>query len=219
MKKFLMILSIGFVLMFAAACEEDAEPVAIVNDEEILEKEYELMVDQMKQPYKQQGMDFEGEQGEMMLEQIESMALETLIQQEVIIQQAEADGHSVSDEEIDEKFEEAKAGFQTEEDFEEALEENNYTEETFRSFLADELLIEAYLDAEIDEVEISDEDIEEAYEEYKKNMEEHEDDPEPLEEIEDKLEEQIIQQKEQELINEHVEGIKEDSDIERLIND
>lgn len=225
-KKLLLVLPLLMLMLLITACGGRDTVVATVNGEEILESELDASVDQMVSSYEQYGLDMESEQGQMMLVQIKTQALENLIQQEVLMQAAEEAGYTVSDEELDTEIGGIKAQFTTEEEFEEALEANGFTPESYRKRLKAELMISEFFQAQIETKEVSEEEIEAYYDDYVEQLEEHNEDAEEEEireirefdEIKDDIEEQLIQEDRQAQIGELIETLMAKADIEHLID-
>lgn len=210
------------------------ESVAIVNGENIYEVEYERMTERMVSSYEQQGMSFEGEQGEGMLEQIQQQTLEMMIQQKVLLQEVQRLGLSPSEESVDAQLSSIRNQFKTDEEYETALEQNMFSEKELKETLVQELSIEVYLDENMTEIVVTDDELEEYYNLYKSQQEEQikaiEDSGEELtedqlsmmevpsfEEIEADLEASLNQQKEQEQIMILIDELIKDSDIEILM--
>ncbi len=225
-KKLLLVLPLVMLMLLITACGGRDTVVATVNGEEILESELDASVDQMVSSYEQYGLDMESEQGQMMLVQIKTQALENLIQQEVLMQAAEEAGYTVSDEELDTEIGGIKAQFTTEEEFEEALEANGFTPESYRKRLKAELMISEFFQAQIETKEVSEEEIEAYYNDYVEQLEEHNEDAEEEEireirefdDIKDDIEEHLIQEDRQAQIGELIETLMAKADIEHLID-
>lgn len=210
------------------------ESIAIVNGENIYEVEYNRMTERMMASYEQQGMSFEGDQGEEMLEQIQQQTLEMMIQQKVLLQEVQRLGLSPSEESVDEQLNSIRSQFDTDEEYEAALEQNMFSEKEFKETLVQELSIEVFLDENMSEVVVTDDELEEYYKQYKTQQEEQikaiedsgEEVPEDqlsmmevssFEDMKAELEASLVQQKEQEQIMTLIDKLIEDSDIEILM--
>lgn len=210
------------------------DPVAIVNGENIYEVEYESMTEKMIASYEQQGIELGDNESEQMLEQIRQQALDQMIQQEVLLQNAERSGLIPSEETVEEEIDSIRSQFESDEEYEIALEQNMLTENELKETLEKELSIEAYIGDNIPEVDVTDEEIEEYYRQYKTQQEEQikameasgEDIQEDqmammevpgIEEIKEELKAGLIQQKEQEHLMALIDELLKDSDIEILI--
>lgn len=218
MKKGLVLL-IGLVFIFAlTACNnDDNEPedevIATVNEENIYESTWQKSVDRMLLSYQQQGLDVESEQGQIFVEQIEVQALEQLINQTLLYQEAKANDFEVDIEAAQADLTELKQGYQSEEAFATALENNLFTEDELLNLLQIELSITAYLDATLDEVTVTEEEKIAYYDDYVEQADEEEEIP-PYEDVEENIEAQLISEGEQAQISTLIEDLKAASDIE-----
>ncbi len=244
-KKTLWVLLLVTGLLFTAcgspATEEPAEeevnmgePVASVNGELIYETQFQQVIERMMWTYEQQGMDFSGEEGDELRLQVEESVLDHLIQQALLIQEAEKLNLTVSDEDVDAEFESLRSQFDTEEAFQEILDNTMFTEEELKETLKTEMTIESLLESVVEEIEVAEEDIEGMYasyeEQFQAQMETMEEDGEeltdeekaamalpPYEEIKEELRLQLLQEKQQEVMMAYVDELMESSEIEKLI--
>lgn len=213
---------------------ESGEVVAIVNDENIYEAEYQKVVDRMVWSYEQQGMEFTGEDGEILLQDIRDGVIEHLIQQKVMMQEASSLGLTVTDEQVTAELEGLKAQFDTEEAFQDVLDRTMFTEQELRETLHTEMTIEALLQRSVDDITVEESEIVARYENYEAQYEaqreileasEEEISEEemammqlpPYDDIKNDLELQILQEKQQERMLVYVEELKAASEIEILI--
>lgn len=204
---------------------DPSEPVATVNDEEILAEEWQMLsnsiASQQMMQLQQSGIDPESEEGKKYIEQIESgaeeQALEQLIQQEAILQEAENTDFTVESDAIDAQYEETKNQFESQEEFETALENNSLTKESYKESIEEQLLTQNYLDDNMDSIEVTDEEVQEAYDEYKANQEAQGGEPEAFEDIEQQLRDSLKREEENKQIQDIVQTVMDDAEIERLI--
>jgi len=218
MRKRFFILVTALLLTFAvAACssEEEDKVIATVNGEEIMESRWMEDVNQQLDMYVQQGLDLESEQGQMFVEQIEQQALETLIRRTVIEQAALESGITVPEERIEQEIDRVRDQFDSHEVFEQALEDYGYTLQSYTEILSEELLLQLYLEESIGEVEATEEEIQAMYDDYKEQLEEAEEEVPDFEELAEDIEAQIIENKEKEKIQDHIELLLDEADIER----
>lgn len=211
--------------------EEQGEVVATVNGENIFESEFDRQVDRMIAANEQQGMVLEGEEGDMIRQQIEDQVIQYLIQQEVLLQEADSRGLEVTEEDIENELEMIRGQFESEGDFDQILEDNLFTEDELRETLRAELTIEALLEDESPEVEVEEEEMLEYYSFYEmqheqqmamiqqEGMEISEEEMEmmqlpPYEEMKDDLRRQITMEKQQEYHKIMVDELMETSEIE-----
>lgn len=228
MKKIMAFTLSLMLLGFIVACSDDSSEeegiqedtvIATVNGEEVLGKEFNEMVAQYKVSYTQeQSVDFQSEEGLELLAQIENHVLETLIQQEVLLQASTENDLLATDEQISEEMEAIQSQFDSTEEYEAALKASGFTESSFQEMLMLEMSIENYLYANIDPVdEVTEEEKESLYEQVVMQYEAQGQEAPDYEEIEEMLEAQVIEQKEQQQMQVVVQDTMENADIERLI--
>ncbi|MCC5911026.1 MAG: SurA N-terminal domain-containing protein [Clostridiaceae bacterium] len=233
-KKSLLVLVVGLVAILMIGCTtennnsandlgEMGDVVATVNGVDIDIEVFQDTVEQMMFSYEQQGFALEGEEGEEILEQIKQQAINSLVQQEVLLQEAKQGGYDVPDEMVEEELESIKTQFPTEEEFEMALQESQLTENALKDMLVDEMQIEQLIQSKVKEVAVSEDEVKETYEQYKMQMElqmegaEEVQEMPSFEEVKDQLEAQIQQGKQQEQIGQIIEELMEKSEIQIFI--
>ncbi len=189
--------------------EAELEAVAMVNGVHITRAEFNATLDQ----YKLQGIDLNTlEEAEVAL--LEEQVIDQLVNNELLLQVAEKNDYSVSAEEVETNLAEIKSQFETDEDFNQALESNNITLDELEAQLKKELLITSFLKDHTGEITVTEDEIQELYDRYAEQSEEEL--PE-LEEVKDQLELMILQEKEQEEIQTILGKLKEENEIEILI--
>lgn len=189
--------------------QDPEEPVAVVNGEEIQSGELQSQLAQFETMFAQQEMD--EEEGAMMMMQFQQQFLDQLINQTVLAQEAEAEGIEANEEEVETQIEEIRSQFDSEDDFQEALEMQGYTEEDLMQEIRELTLVEELLTMEHvdeDQYEVSEEEVREYYELAATNDPEIAD--QEFEEVQDQLEEQLLQ-------NQYVEDLRESAEIEILL--
>ncbi|MCR6118569.1 SurA N-terminal domain-containing protein [Salipaludibacillus agaradhaerens] len=144
------------------------EPIAIVNGEEIPMEELQMQMSQYEMLFAQQGMDPEDEENAAMIQELQQDILDLLVNQELLNQEADAQNIEVSDEEVEEELDQMREQFEEEEEFEQALEMQNYTLEQLEDDIrqmkrVQELQTMAHLDE--DQYTVSEDEAREYYEE------------------------------------------------------
>ncbi len=182
------------------------EVVAIVNDTEIIGSAYNTIYANLKVQSTQMGDEFD-------TEEVKEATLESLIDQELVRQEAESEGIEVSDEELDEEISMIKE--QNEEGYETLLEQFQMTEDAFKDQLRIDLIRMEYADKKLD-VDISDDDVKKKYDELKGEVEEEEELPE-FDEVKDQIKQSMEQEELTLALDEKVEKLKETAKIERKI--
>lgn len=186
--------------------EEDMV-VAVVNDQALTGHAYNTVYTQTKTLLYEQGQDVDDQ------EMVKEQALNALVSQEVLSQDASNKGIDITEADIDAYVNETKDQFNSEEAFETELESLNYTLESFRSQVALQLEQEAYIEQEFDDIEVSDQEIEDYY----NQLSEQSDEIPSLDEVRDSIEAQLANNQLQNLLNERIQELKDDADVETMI--
>ncbi len=152
-----------------AGLREPADPVALrVNDATYTEAEIEQIADQLAQEYAMY-------QIEISDEEIMDQAIDRAIQEALILELAEEREIEATREEIDEEFNQLMAmyGAQTEEDFLQQLSEmlGIETREEVEEILIFQIKLDKVIASFEGEVDVTDEDVREAYDEYREQVE------------------------------------------------
>ena len=77
---------LALIILIFAGCGENV--VATVNGEKITQDELTLQVNELKESYEQQGIDFSGDDGQTMLASLEKDMLEQMIETKIMLQEA-----------------------------------------------------------------------------------------------------------------------------------
>lgn len=183
------------------------EPVVVVNGEEVNGAAYNAAYSLVKSMSAQYGQDVSD------LEAVQDQTIDYLVEQELIMQEAEDAGIEVSDEEVQEEVDAAKESG-GEEGFQQSLEQLNLTEEQFAQQLRFDLATQQYMEEEVD-TEVTDEEVQEMYDRLSAQMGDQE--MQDLDEIRDDVEQMVIQNKQQEAYTNKVDELKESAEIEEQI--
>jgi len=160
----IVLLVLGMALV-AAGCGKGSA-VATVNGEVITQQQLDQMVGEMKQYYKSQGLDLDTNKDTAMLETINSMTLDQLITQTLLLQEAKKLGVKIEPGNIDKEIAQYKEQM-TEENFSSFLKDNNITEARLRTMIEKDLIISGLQDKLLEDVKPATE--EQAKEYYDKN--------------------------------------------------
>ena len=136
--------------------------VATVNDAEISREAYEQAITQTQDRYAQQGQSIaEGD-----LETFRTDILDQLIAEELLFQEAQDQGLSVEDGEVDSQIEQMRAQFEGDEGWQQALEANEVTEEELREQIERNSLIQQLIANAVPQPgEVTDEEVQSFYDE------------------------------------------------------
>jgi len=133
----------------------DDSIVAVVNGEEITRSTMIQVKEQDMQQLMMMGMDFEGDDAEEMLEILRHQAVNKLISTTLISQKAARQGITVTEEDIDARYDELVVQFGGEDVLKEQLNQAGMTVEDLRKEIRDhlpqEMYVQAYLDDHLDD--------------------------------------------------------------------
>lgn len=208
---------------------ENGEVVATVNDEEIYRSELDQAMEQEMMQYEMQGVDLESDEMAEMIDELEEQVLENyFIVPTLVRQKAEEEEITVSEEEVEARFQEYAEAFGGEEALMDQMSQVNMSREDIDRDIVNELTVQSYLDQYMEdyleenpeekvveeEIEITSAELEEHYEqlrteylEFREMLEEG--DPEmPLEQIE-MYYQQLVEQYGEALEEDDFEAIKQ----------
>jgi|SRR5699024_471779 len=174
--------------------------VAVVNGEEVKGDVYNLIYTQLKLYATQIGDDIE-------LDEIKEAAVTSVVDRQIVLQEAEKINMSVSDEEAEEYIQ--KLRDESEEELETLLGQYQITEEEFKEQIKFEITMNDYMNETV-EVEVTDEELEEYYEKAKEGN----DSIPSFDEAKTQLKKQLLAQKTQETFQDNIDEVKEKSEID-----
>ena len=146
---------------------------ATVGNEKItkadMDEEMKATIQQLKQKY---GDDYESNAKiKDQLKQMKVQYLNAMVNEKLMLQNASSLGVAPTDEELNEKVDEAvnqlKQQYSEDGQFEQVLDANGFTEETFREYQRKQILIEQVYQTMIADAEVTDEDVQTYYDENK----------------------------------------------------
>jgi len=181
--------------------------VVIVNGEEVYGNRYNLVYFEIKNSLTQSGEVPDD------LAVVRESAMLDLIKQTLLAQDAAAKGIIVTDQETEAIFQDTKAQFDSEEEFEQILAQLPYTEAVFREILAKSLLQQYYINDQFSDIRVSSDDIEAFYAILSEQMEEA---PE-LDEIRTEIHNQLLQTEIQMALNDRLNQLIGEAEIEEKL--
>lgn len=184
------------------------EVVVVVNDEEVMGKVYNSVARQLESSMATQGTDVSEEENAKTLK---DQAINVIVGNKLILQDAAAKGHEADDAAVKERLEELKGQFESEEAMKEALKQSGFTLEDIENQLREQITYETYVAKELKTEEITDEELKAAYEQFTSTSEEE---APPMEEMEPMIRQSLEQQKSQEAITKQIEELKKDAEID-----
>jgi hypothetical protein len=178
-----------------------------INGEEVLGEDYNTAYVDTKRYLLQNNQDASDK------DMLKQQTVQTLQSNTLVEQDAESLGIEITEVDIDEALEQTKSQFETDEEYQQALNQLAYTEESFKASLKTQLTQQAYLDEAVEVGEVTDEEVEEYY----GMLGEQSDDLPPLEEVEEQIVMQLEQSKVQQAFQEKVNALTEEADIKQNI--
>ncbi len=184
------------------------EVVVVVNDEEVLGKVYNSVARQLESSMATQGTDVSEEENAKTLK---DQAINVIVGNKLILQDAAAKGHEADDAAVKERLEELKGQFESEEAMNEALKQSGFTLEDVEKQLREQITYETYVAKELNTEEITEEELKTAYEQFTSTSEEE---APPFEEMEPMIRQSLEQQKSQEGVTKKIEELKKEAEID-----
>ena len=190
----------------------DAEEiVAVVNDEELKGEQYNAALQSIQGQMQQMGQDPSSEEN---AELVKVQALDTLVNQTLILQNAKEAEIKATESEVDEEYSKFSGQFEDEKAMKEALKEQKLDEKKVKALLAESIVFGKYQDKVAPVEEVTEEEIKEYYDEVAAQAKEAEQELPPLEELSEEIKGMLEQEKQQKLLLAHVEELKADAEIE-----
>lgn len=181
----------------------DDEVVAVINGDEVTGSVYNLVYAQLKLYSAQMGEEMENDK-------VKEATMDSIIDREIVFQQAKEEGIEITKETAETEFSALKE--ESGEALETLLGQYQITEEGFKEQLRFELTMNEYLTKSI-KVSVSDEEVEEFYEKAKEESDEV---PE-FDEVKDQIKSNMREEKTTLALQEKVDKVKETAKIERKI--
>ncbi len=196
------------------------EDVALrVNETTYSFEEFEDAADRVSQEFQMQGM-------EATEEEIKEHTIERIVQEALLVEHASEKGIEVTQEEVEEQFKETMemSGMENEEEFLSQLEMQGIkSREELEELLKTEVKIMKLIDLYAEDIEITDEEMEEAYDEYVQymegfeGMEGMEQEVLPFEEMEGDMKKGLAQERVYPILLSKIEEMEKEADIEIFV--
>lgn len=153
------VLALGLTIGLAGCGEEDI--AARVNGEVIKQSDLDAQVETLKEQYPDM---FTGADGEGRLLEFQQRLLDNMINNVLIKQAAEERGIEVTDEDVATEIESLKSGFETDEQFEQALAQSGMDVEALETQVREGMITDRLIATLTEDVTVSDEEVSEYYE-------------------------------------------------------
>lgn len=188
--------------------------VAKVNGTEIKKAEFETTY---KGQFQQAAMQSQMSGQELDQDQLKKQVADTLVGQELLMQEAEKREYEASEEEVNKMLEDLAKQQQagSAEEFLTALEEQGMGEKEVRSQLQSQIKIDKLIAEEAGDVQPSEEEMQKAYDQMKKQQEKMDTEQEvpSFEEAKPTIEQQLTRQKEGQATQKLVDNLREEADV------
>ena len=146
-----------------AAADQNDGPAAVVNGQEISMAKFNRFLQMQQMEYMRRGQQLQQSQ----LQELRSRTLDYLIDQEVLFQQAKAEGISADEEKVEKQLQQYKQQSGGESQFKQALAQQGMSEKQLETDVRKQLILQKFIQNEFEsDISISDE---EARDFYKKN--------------------------------------------------
>lgn len=200
----------GYIKLGAKDGETATASVAMINGESISRTDFDKRFGQVKTAVgSTQELDASSTAA------LQDSVLEEMINTQLLLQEAEKAGITVSDADVETAYQDLLKNFGTEEALVEQLSVVGMTKEELLVNLRNERMIQGYLDAKttIKSVTATDAEIQAVYDQQFSSQE----DAPKLADVHDMIESQLIQQKTGQLINEHITQLRSQADIKKTL--
>jgi hypothetical protein len=200
--------AVGWYLIGSGSGAASGKTVALVNGTAITQAELASIERQFAV---QQGLSATSTP----LDQFQSAALNTLIGTTLLKQEAAAAGITASSTEVEAQLTQAKARFSTTQAYQQALADQGLTEDTLRAQIADNLVIDAYLQQKLNlaEATATEAEIKQVYDSQTKGAT----NVPPLSQVHDQIAQYITQQEQQQMVSQYVSQLRSSADVQILI--
>lgn len=184
--------------------------VAKVNDEEVKGKKYNAVLRSIHSQIEQKGEASAQESGQ----ELKKQALETIVHQTLLLQQAKEAEIKVSAAEIEEGYALFAKQFADEKEMLKEFEDKNVDEETIKEQIAESIMFKKYQDKVVSTKEITDKEIQDYYHQLVVEAKDQGKIIQPLEEVKKEIRELIEQEQQYKQLVAHIEKLKKSAKIE-----
>jgi peptidyl-prolyl cis-trans isomerase C len=159
----IMLAGLSFDPAITAAQESPPGRIATVNDTVVLRQDLDREMKLVALKLDRQGRHMDARQ----LKRYEGNIRETLINRTLLLQQSQSMGITVRDSLVSKALYEFKAGFTNEKDYQQAIKQMEFTEETLKRQIKDGLAVKSLIDKEVlQQISVSDKQVRAYYNEH-----------------------------------------------------
>ncbi|MDQ0219464.1 peptidylprolyl isomerase [Peribacillus cavernae] len=190
---------------------EEKETVAIVNDKELLGRDYNMALSSLQMQMQQMGQDPTSAEA---AKQVKEQTIDSLVGQTLILQEADKKGYQASDAEIEKQLAKTKEQYKDDKKFEAALKQAGLDMTALKTQTAENIKYTKYVEKEIPAEQVTDEEIQAYYDQSVQQGSASGQEPPKLEEIKPQIKQQLEQQKQQEKLVQQVEELKKSAKVD-----
>ncbi|WP_026692038.1 SurA N-terminal domain-containing protein [Peribacillus kribbensis] len=190
---------------------EDKETVAIVNNKQLMGREYNMALSSVQMQMQQMGQDPTSKDA---AKQIKEQTINNLVGQTLILQDADKKGYKASNEEVEKKLTNAKQQYKDDKAFQAALKQAGLDMETLKSKSAESIKFSKYVEKEIPVEAVTDKEIQTYYDQMAQQGNAGGKELPKLEEVKPQIKQQLQQQKQQAQLTKQVEELKKNAVID-----
>lgn len=208
---FIAILALGLSLSSGVVSAQENQPAIEVNGEVVEKSEIQDRINQTVQRMKNQyGDQIKGDKAEARLEkQAKKRIIEQTVQHLVLKTHAEQSNVSVTEQQVQKRVQSTIERFPSEEAFQKALQKEGMTRSDFEGQIREGLLVDQFLQKQIDDVEISNA---EARQYYDQNSERFQD--RSFDQVKEKVRSTLKQMKQRKAQQKVISDLREKSEVE-----
>ncbi|MYL51784.1 hypothetical protein GLW08_00375 [Pontibacillus yanchengensis] len=198
--------------------KESGDVAAVVNGEEIPMKKFNDQLMSQANQMSQSGQELK----ESQVKQLKSSIMQQLINTELILQKAEENDITASEDKVKKQFNQIKE--QNGDNFQKLLEQNDLTEEELKNNIKKNLKIQQFIDKNTEEVEVTEKELKAEYDKMKQQYEamnkqsDKEMEVPKFEDAKKKLKDSVKKKKENEQVTKLLKELKKNSEIEKKVN-
>jgi parvulin-like peptidyl-prolyl isomerase len=190
---------------------DEKKTVAVVNDKEIFGSDYNSLLSSIQGQMMQMGQDPTSKEA---AEQAKNQTIDNLVGQTLLLQEADKQNYTVSEDDINKRLDEVKKQFKTKKEFEAALQKSGMDLKTFKTQIADDIKLNQYVEKEMPAGEVSDEEIQKAYDQYAEQGKSAGQEVPKFEDVKPQIQQSLQQQKQQEKLAKQVAELKKNAKID-----
>lgn len=181
-KKSLLLITALCIVLAVTACSDkeqntdidDKNVLATVNGKALSKKEYDKSLayykDYVEYQYGENTWETEATKGLTYKEYYENYVMDTMTYRLLLLDAAEKEGLTASEEEKQHELENFKVYFQNDEDYKKYLEQSNMTEENLLAELSNDILINQYVLSKIENLNPSDDELKTIFDDLRMNV-------------------------------------------------